>query len=192
LNNKDVLELFIGKIRLEGTTVHSKLRTIGFSVLELLIVVGLISALALVVLPKLTNVSQQIQISEVEKVATTIGTAVNLAHTSWEAAGGTKVHTIKLDGKSLIMSKTGWPESAGLQDNSGAMTAHKCLDIWNNLLDSPPSANLMDKCDEQSCEFAVKVADKNKYACEYIDNGGKGMNSIIYDIKSGNVTLQPH
>ena len=169
--------------------MRNGLQTAGFSILELLIVIMLISILAVVVLPKITNFDQQIQISEAEKAATSIGAAVNLAHSSWIAAGGVKVHNIKLDGRNLIMSKHGWPESSGLQDGSGAMTAHKCLDIWNNLMESPPSANLADKCDEQNCEFAVKVSEKNPSQCVYIDNGGKGFNVIVYDISSGNVTL---
>jgi prepilin-type N-terminal cleavage/methylation domain-containing protein len=169
--------------------VRNGLQTRGFSILELLIVVMLISILAVIVLPKVTNVEQQVQISEAEKAAGSIGAAVNIAHASWIAAGSDKVTVIKVDGKSFTMNKHGWPESIGLQDSSGSMTAHKCLDIWNNLMDSPPSANLVEKCNEHNCEFAVKVSEKNPSQCVFIDNGGKGFNVIIYDVDSGNVTL---
>lgn len=170
--------------------MRNGLQTKGFSILELLIVVTLIGILALVILPKVTNINQQLQLSDAEKAAATIGAAVNIAHSSWIAAGGaTTAQMLKVDGRNLIMSKHGWPESSGLQDSSGAMTANKCLDIWNNLIESPPSANLIDKCDEYNCEFAVKVSEKNPAECMYIDNGGKGFNVIVYDINSGNVTL---
>lgn len=162
----------------------------GFTIIELVLVIVLISFLAATVLPNMMNLTDQARSAAAARANGAMGSAVAIIHSKWIADGGVPTSSIDLESTKVYVSIEGWPEATSAAGN-GMMTAAKCLEVWNGILASPPSANVLGSCNTNNgCEFLVRVRSYDPTICEYIDGAGTGSNTITYDINVGDVNLE--
>lgn len=153
----------------------------GFTIIELVIVIVLIGVLSAVALPKFANLTTKARQASASSVAGNLSSAVSIAHAQWVASGNPT--SITLEGQLIYMSPVvagvgGWPEDT-VAAGSGVATAAKCLNIWNNILISPPQAGTT--C-VAPCQYLVTAVTP---LCKYQDQQGTGANIITYNINTG-------
>ena len=124
-------------------------RQIGFSLIELIIVVVILGLLAVTALPRFLDVTEEAEIANIEGMAGGFATGVSLVRAQWEAEGRPTVsseNSVWYDGVRFYLTaenqangvSPGYPldTSAGA---SSTMTAATCVNVWNGLLQNPPS-----------------------------------------------------
>ena len=134
-------------------------RAAGFSLIELVIVIVVLGILAVTALPRFLDVTEEAKTASVEGVSGGFATGVLLVRAQWEAKGRTKensLNTIVYDGKRFYLTTPSTTESDNgdvspgypIDMSSGTssavapsnLTADRCLDVWNGLLQNPPKA----------------------------------------------------
>jgi MSHA pilin protein MshB len=156
----------------------------GFTLIELVIVIVLISILSAVALPKFSNLTTQARQAASAGVAGGLSAGVSVAHAQWLASGSPS--SISLEGQIIYMSPVvngigGWPEDTAAT-GSGVATASKCLNVWNSILNNPPIAGIT--C-TGNCQYLVTV--NASPICRFTDQQGNGSNTITYNINTGAV-----
>ena len=158
-----------------------------FFLVEGIVVLGI---LAVTALPRFLDVTEEAKNASVEGVAGGYATAVLLVRSQWEAKGRVKEvgrNTIVYDGNRFYLTtptkdeedsgelSPGYPmdtnASATPAVNPGNLSATRCLNIWNGLLQNPPQAtqdfSLVEKGDN-SLKFYVSVEQSgNDSLCRY-------------------------
>jgi len=113
----------------------------GFSLIELIIVVVILSLLAVTALPRFLNVSEQAEDAAVEGVAGGFAAAVGLVRAQWEIEGrpkGTNAY-ITMDSTKVSINKFGFPTANSGSTNYTAanMTPAACQEVFNDIIQSP-------------------------------------------------------
>jgi len=157
----------------------------GFTVIELFIVIALLGLLAVTALPKFSYVSKVTQKNSANATAAILQTAINNAHTHWQATGHSAIVTLE-DNTHVGMSITGWPEciAANSCKDAGMATAEKCHDIWAQIMINPPLAKAAPCLG--ICQYLITA---NHTSCNFQDEQGKGNNTIIYNMMTGDITV---
>lgn len=131
----------------------------GFSLIELVIVIVVLGILAVTALPRFLDVTEEAKNASVEGVSGGFATGVLLVRSQWEAKGRSKEegrNTILYDGYRFYLTtptsseeesgliSPGYPvdtsASSAIEVTPGSLTATRCLNIWNGLLQNPPKA----------------------------------------------------
>ena len=134
-------------------------RVHGFSLIELVIVIVVLGILAVTALPRFLDVTEEAKNASVEGVSGGFATGVLLVRSQWEAKGRSKEegrNTILYDGNRFYLTtpsqseeengliSPGYPvdtsASGSIEVTPGSLTAARCLNIWNGLLQNPPKA----------------------------------------------------
>lgn len=162
----------------------------GFSLIELVIVIVVLGILAVTALPRFLDVTEEAKNASVEGVSGGFATGVLLVRSQWEAKGRSKedgLNTILYDGNRFYLTSPtqseeenglispGYPVDTSASGNvdvtPGSLTATRCLNIWNGLLQNPPKAVADFKqvaAAKNDLKFYVSVeANGNDSLCRY-------------------------
>jgi MSHA pilin protein MshB len=183
---------------------------LGFTLIELVIVIVLLGLLAATALPRLLSATDNAEIAALEAVAGGFSTAVAIAHGQWAADGNSsgaattaadKV-AINLDGKVFYMNEYGWPANVSASDDAAAnnQTADECKQVFDNILQSSPTSTI-ESSERGSVRYFVSVesnaggsAGNIGDICRYelILNNGSAVNPTHYfdfDLVDGQVIV---
>ncbi|OIQ44427.1 MAG: hypothetical protein BM565_14015 [Gammaproteobacteria bacterium MedPE] len=117
----------------------------GFSLIELIIVVVILSLLAVTALPRFVNISEQAEDASVEGVAGGYAAAVGLVRAQWEIEGRPSGDQalITMDLTQIRVNEFGFPTAgtgganAGTNLSPSQMTASACKSIFDGIMQSP-------------------------------------------------------
>ena len=131
----------------------------GFSLIELTIVIVVLGILAVTALPRFLDVTEEAQNASVQGMSGGFASGVMMARAQWEAQGRGTVNgmnSVLYDGIRLYLTSPtqaeleagtlspGYPvdtaDSGSPTSNPGELTAQRCLNLWNGLLQNPPAA----------------------------------------------------
>jgi len=110
----------------------------GFTLIELVVVILILSVLAATALPRFMNVQDKAHKAGVAAVAGSFGSAVSMVHAQWVANGLTgAANNVQGFGQNNVdVNAAGWPVDT---NSSTLATAQDCVDIWNGIMQNPPS-----------------------------------------------------
>lgn len=116
----------------------------GFSLIELIIVVVILSLLAVTALPRFLNVAEQAEDASVEGVAGGFASAVGLARAEWEIEGRPAGENafITMDLTQIRINEFGFPTAGTGGRNTGTnlspsqMTASACKSLFDGVMQS--------------------------------------------------------
>lgn len=113
----------------------------GFSLIELIIVVVILSLLAVTALPRFLNVTEQAEDAAVEGVAGGFAAAVGLVRAQWEIEGRPKGSAafITMDSTKVSVNSFGFPTAinGGTNQTPANMTPSACQTVFNDIIQSP-------------------------------------------------------
>jgi len=134
-------------------------RSRGFSLIELTIVIVVLGILAVTALPRFLDVTEEAQNASVQGMSGGFASGVMMARAQWEAQGRGTVNgmnSVLYDGTRLYLTSPtqaqldagtlspGYPvdtaDSSSPTTAPGELTAQRCLNLWNGLLQNPPAA----------------------------------------------------
>jgi len=151
----------------------------GFSLIELIIVVVILSLLAVTALPRFLNISEQAEDATVEGVAGGFAAAVGLVRAQWEIEGrpsGTSA-LITMDLTQIRVNEYGFPTAGSGGSNSGTnlspsqMTASACKSVFDGIMQSPVRSVL-----------AGSDASNVRYYISVRSGAGQTDNNVTYDL----------
>lgn len=136
----------------------------GFSLIELIIVVVILSLLAVTALPRFVNISEQAEDAAVEGVAGGFAAAIGLARAQWEVEGRPAGDNalITMDLTQIRVNEFGFPTAGSNGSNSGTnlspsqMTASACKSVFDGVMQSPVRS-VIEGSDASDVRYYVSV-----------------------------------
>jgi len=154
----------------KGTNMKKQ---VGFTLIELVIVVVILGFLAVTAIPKFLDLTEQAKQANIEGMAGGFATGVSLARAQWEAEARpteNSINRIDYDGTELFLTtpsavnltniRPGYPTGINADNADGtAMAAADCIEVWQGILAQPPTitATIAD-LNDNSMNYFVSVA----------------------------------
>ncbi len=134
----------------------------GFSLIELIIVVVILSLLAVTALPRFLNITEQAEDAAVEGVAGGFAAAVGLVRAEWEIEGrpSTDDAYVTMTSTRVQVNAFGFPTAQS--NNSGpnlipsAMTGEACKIVFDRVMQSPVRS-VVDGQDASNVRYYISV-----------------------------------
>ena len=131
----------------------------GFTLIELIIVVVILSLLAVTALPRLLNVSEQAEDAAVEGVAGGFASAVGLVRAEWEIEGRPKGDNafVTMISTKVQVNLFGFPTaSAGNNLAPDQMTPLACKTVFDRVMQSPVRS-VLENNDARNVRYYISV-----------------------------------
>lgn len=158
-------------------------KSAGFTLVELVVVILILGILAATALPRFMNVSTEAHKAAVSGASGGFSAGIALARAQWFANGAdtTALDNIINFGNSTIDVNTlGWPtDTAGT--NILSTTTH-CLNVWNGVMQNPPTIATSGTTTDYTASVTGTV-------CTYLYNKDNTTRSIAYESADGTTTL---
>ncbi|MEE2733222.1 MAG: type II secretion system protein [Pseudomonadota bacterium] len=177
---------------MKTTTLSANLKvnanTRGFTLIEMVVVIALISILAAVALPRMLDTYDNAHEAAVFGAGGALASGVVLVRSQW-VANGDSLAVDAVDGfgnDDVATSSEGWPTDVGQgagSNNSDVMdSSERCVRIWRGVLvaNAPSvSANVA-----ASSDYLVDTVNGN---CRYLYRRTDQGSNIVYNARSGEV-----
>lgn len=162
-----------------------RVRSSGFTLIELVVVISILGILAIVVLPRLADLSDEAHRSSVDGTWGALAVASNLVHAQWITQGKPPdVDDLRGFGNEDVnLSDEGWAVGTSGTGNSSSMTIATCIEVWRALLiDQAPSVGT-----SLDVDFGVSIGDAATDCLFTYQRGGVETRSITYSAATGGV-----
>ena len=167
----------------------------GFTLVELVVIILLLGILALTVIPKFSDLTDESEIAKASGIATALKSGVNIVKTTFITKGyQTRVQNLPGFGAGNVdTNNIGFP--IGIDKGNGNENIGRgnngCIGVWNGVLDSPPTV----ASNNNNQQFRSYRHTGNR-VCSYVyrDNGDTGNQNtgqvvIKYDSRDGSVVV---
>lgn len=144
--------------------------SLGFTLIELVVVIVLISILAAVAAPRFLNLKDDAEAAALHGVAAGFSSGVAMGKAQWIAKGNASGREalndtrVVIDGIGFNVNNFGWLDSVDDTGNPDltvtAQNASDCQEIFEYILQSPPSSTVeVDPVSRGNAQYAVSVVD---------------------------------
>ena len=175
-------------VDMKGNLENQAIAPQGFTLIEMVVVIALISILAAVALPRMLETYDNAHEAAVYGAGGALASAVVLVRSHW-VANGSSLAVTGVQGfgnDDVATSSDGWPtdagQGAGSSSNAVMDSPERCARIWQGVLvaNAPSvSANIA-----VSSDYLVETVNGNcRYRYRRTDQG----NNIVYNARSGEV-----
>jgi MSHA pilin protein MshB len=146
----------------------------GFTLIELVIVVVILGFLAVTAIPKFLDLTEQAKQANIEGMAGGFATGVSLARAQWEAEArpndgtnnfvdydGTTVYlTVEVTADPSVTPAVSSVRPGYILGTSAVSTIAdvKCIEVWNALLQQPPTTSASDFTVDSTVDYYVSTA----------------------------------
>lgn len=180
------------RIGVKTTTLSANLKvnanTRGFTLIEMVVVIALISILAAVALPRMLDTYDNAHEAAVFGAGGALASGVVLVRSQW-VANGDSLAVDAVDGfgnDDVATSSEGWPTDVGQgagSNNSDVMdSSERCVRIWRGVLVA--NAPSVSASVAASSDYLVDTVNGN---CRYLYRRTDQGSNIVYNARSGEV-----
>lgn len=185
-------------------------KQMGFSLVELVVVIVVVGLLAAAALPRFLDVTDEAKKASIEGIAGGFATGVLSARAQWEAEarpsatiGNERYNTVDYDGVDFWLTRSksnsgvstdfrdGYPYGINTDSSSypTSVDDQACVDLMENLLQNPPKvAKSSTAASDSNNKYSAK-ADNTNSTCTYTQLEGSTAHNFMYEIKTGRVTV---
>ncbi len=127
LTHHDCRSVYLANLILNSKKISSIPVSIylGFTMIELVMVIVVVGILAAMALPRFANLKVQAQLAANRAHAGTLRDTVGIVHVAWIAAGALPSTTVRVDGRDIQVNNYGWPSQCGAV---GSTSPTQCAD----------------------------------------------------------------
>ncbi|GIU46309.1 pilin [Shewanella sairae] len=163
--------------------------SLGFTLIEMVIVIIILALLAVVAVPKFINIKQDAQIAEVKATGAAFSGGISLANVKWASKGGSgPVDNLQVfeDGSNgqLDINQWGFPAQnyPPFESSPRLNNVADCMSVWRTVQQDPPVvSNNVNTADAEY--FATYISPDQ---CRYFYIEEQTL-SIYYDSRDGSV-----
>lgn len=159
-------------------------RNLGFTLIELVVVIVIIAILATVALPRFASLSDGAHRSAVESAGGSFISSIALVRAQW-LANGQRTAVTNLPGYGdpnnvIDVSQDGWPTGVNGNTDPNNMSADECNALWGALM----TTNSLNASTGTGEDYQTTL---NTGECRYTYQATADGYTIEYDPKTGNV-----